>query len=484
MTRTGFTASTAPPIVAAGLRIAALLAVAALGGACAREAAVEAERPVTHEQFSSRLVETGLGKTAMGERWLDSARLALESPLEIVPPYAESGGFLAHRAPALGLVFEGFEGQTLNLEVERRDDAGGQVFVELFRLRERDGSRRLLRALAPDMTSLRMTLPGDGRYLLRLQPELLVDALYDLSIELDAAIAFPIPDGTDGVGSFFGDPREAGSRQHEGIDIFVPRHTPVVAVAAGRAVTRTTPRGGNVVWLRARGASYYYAHLEQAAFAGAREVEAGEVLGYVGNSGNAKTTPPHLHFGVYRRGHGAVDPLPRLAARLFDNTTPLGQFEPRYVRTRPERLNLRAGPGETSEILDQLEAGTVVRAEAIRGQWLRVHAPGPGRGWIHSAFQDDVAPLASMRPKAAAWLLDSAAAGARPVGVVRAAEELDVLGRHGEHLLVRTQDGVQGWISGARTGDEDAPGTVLASGSEDSAAGEEPSAAPGAGAGS
>ncbi len=477
MRRTGFTA---PPI-AACRRAAALLAVAVLAGACAREGADEPEGPATHEQFASRLVESGLGKTAMGERWIESARLALETPLEIAPPYAESGGFVAHRAAALGLAFEGYAGQVLELRFERRGDAAERVFVQLFEVHERAGERRhhLLRELAPGMSSLRMTLPDDGRYLLRLQPELLADVLYDLSIQLDAAIAFPIPDRDDGVGSFFGDPRDAGSRQHEGIDIFVPRHTPVVAVTAGRAVSRTSSRGGNVVWLRTRGASYYYAHLEKAAFSGVREVSAGEVLGYVGNSGNAKTTPPHLHFGVYRRGHGAVDPLPRLAARLFEGQVPAVAFEPRYVRTRAGLLNLRDAPGTSSAVRGQLEAGSVVRAEAMRGDWLRVEAPGLGRGWIHADWQDDAAPLASWRPGEVSWLLDSVAESARPVALARSDEALDVIGRYGEHLLVRKEDGTQGWISA--TAAEDVAGAVVASGEEEASAGQEPAAAPGAG---
>lgn len=105
-----------------------------------------------------------------------------------------------------------------------------------------------------------------------------------------------------------------GGRRHEGIDIFAPRDTPVVSTTRG-IVTRvgTNRLGGQVVWvLGPRFESHYYAHLDR--FADIRPgdiVNAGDVLGYVGRTGNARTTPYHLHYGIYRQG-GAENPYPRL----------------------------------------------------------------------------------------------------------------------------------------------------------------------------
>jgi murein DD-endopeptidase MepM/ murein hydrolase activator NlpD len=78
--------------------------------------------------------------------------------------------------------------------------------------------------------------------------------------------------------------------------------------------------GGNVVWVAGEGMSlFYYAHLERfcAGLAVGDEVTAGTTLGFVGNTGNAATTPPHLHFGIYpaRRGFRAVDPFRLLEER-------------------------------------------------------------------------------------------------------------------------------------------------------------------------
>jgi murein DD-endopeptidase MepM/ murein hydrolase activator NlpD len=79
-------------------------------------------------------------------------------------------------------------------------------------------------------------------------------------------------------------------------------------------VTRQTTNrlGGKVVWLwaPARRLSLYYAHLDEQAVTPGTRVSVGDVLGYIGNTGNARDTAPHLHSGVYAALAGAVDPFP------------------------------------------------------------------------------------------------------------------------------------------------------------------------------
>ena len=104
-------------------------------------------------------------------------------------------------------------------------------------------------------------------------------------------------------------------RRHEGIDIFAPRGNHVTAAARGFVTGRGWNRlGGRFVQVFGAGAlSYYYAHLD--AFDEPKVgdwVEVGDLLGYVGTSGNANGTPPHLHFGVYRIGSRAINPYPLL----------------------------------------------------------------------------------------------------------------------------------------------------------------------------
>lgn len=99
-----------------------------------------------------------------------------------------------------------------------------------------------------------------------------------------------------------------GGRSHEGVDMVAAGGTPLVAVEAGTANFRTNGLGGNTVSLQgASGTRYYYAHLS--AWEGSsRPVSRGEVIGYVGKTGN--TTVNHLHLQVHPGGGIAVNPYP------------------------------------------------------------------------------------------------------------------------------------------------------------------------------
>jgi murein DD-endopeptidase MepM/ murein hydrolase activator NlpD len=119
--------------------------------------------------------------------------------------------------------------------------------------------------------------------------------------------------------STWGAPRPGG-RKHRGADIFAPKGTPALAASDG-VVLRVGEDvlGGHVVWIVGQGhCVFYYAHLDAWApgLHRGQPVSAGETIGYVGNTGNAITTPPHLHFGVHRLMIGGllgVDPVPFLA---------------------------------------------------------------------------------------------------------------------------------------------------------------------------
>jgi len=108
----------------------------------------------------------------------------------------------------------------------------------------------------------------------------------------------------------WGAPR-SGGRSHEGVDTMAPSGTPLVAVESGYAEFKTTRLGGNSVWVNGNsGTRYFYAHLS--AWEGSsRNVSQGEVIGYVGATGN--TTANHLHFEV-RPGGRAVNPYPYVRA--------------------------------------------------------------------------------------------------------------------------------------------------------------------------
>lgn len=154
----------------------------------------------------------------------------------------------------------------------------------------------------------------------------------------------------------WGGPR-SGGRRHEGIDILAPRGTRVIAAVDGIVSRVASDRlGGLVVWqLGPGGHMHYYAHLDrQSGFRPGDRVFAGDTLGYVGTTGNARGGPPHLHYGIYTGG-GAIDPFPLLtraaprppepAARAVDRPQVRPDDEP--AQRRPRRPT--TAPAERTE---------------------------------------------------------------------------------------------------------------------------------------
>lgn len=124
-------------------------------------------------------------------------------------------------------------------------------------------------------------------------------------------LIFPVS-GKSNIGSYWGDTRDGGARSHEGIDIFSPKGSAVVAVTDGYVLEVTEDGiGGKSVTIQSDDYSWrsYYAHLDEQKVVRGQVVTKGQLIGTVGNTGNAKTTPAHLHFGIYD-GSTAMDPLP------------------------------------------------------------------------------------------------------------------------------------------------------------------------------
>ncbi len=128
----------------------------------------------------------------------------------------------------------------------------------------------------------------------------------------DATPGFRCPvQGGAAFANTWGAPR-SGGRRHKGVDMFNARNTPLVAVVDGRVRFSSNSLGGLSTHVYSDdGVTYYYAHLEShpTNISSGQRVSAGTIVGYLGNSGNARYTSPHLHFEI-RPGGVAVNPYP------------------------------------------------------------------------------------------------------------------------------------------------------------------------------
>jgi murein DD-endopeptidase MepM/ murein hydrolase activator NlpD len=152
------------------------------------------------------------------------------------------------------------------------------------------------------VSAARGATTSPGRSVRTAQPTIVsetIAALRDRHLQLPIATAH-----TDVMRGQFAGTREGGRRGHEAVDIMAPRNTPVHAVDAGTIAKLFQSRqGGTTIYQfdPERRFCYYYAHLESYA-ANLREgqtVSRGEMIGFVGTSGNAPPTTPHLHFAIF-----------------------------------------------------------------------------------------------------------------------------------------------------------------------------------------
>ena len=400
--------------------------------------------PTPHARYALRLEEAGLDAAALGRLWSRAAERALAEAPAVEAPFRETGYLDSSRPDAVGYRFGARAGQRLTFDVRLDPSTNTLVFLDLYRAP--DDGESPVRVASADSGSLRLEYEPnrDGEFIIRVQPELLRGGRYILTATTEPTLAFPVHGGGPGsVQSFFGDARDGGRRDHHGIDIFARRGTPVIAATAGvvRSV-RTTPVGGRVVWLRdeKRSQSLYYAHLEEQLVERGMRVEPGDTLGLVGNSGNAISTPPHLHFGIYRRGIGPLDPMP-FVRPVGTEPPPLFAAEPgSWRRVAARDLRLRAGPSPSAPELDRLELEVPVRVLAVAGDWLRVELPGGRRGFVAGRLTESANPLRSESVDLAAPLREGPTADAPEVATLNPGDRVDVLGRVGNHLYVRAGD--------------------------------------------
>ncbi len=438
--------------------IAYVLALAALllwTGCREIDAVRDVLRPATpYERYTETLREAELDATALGRAWLAAGPEALRTPLEARLPLREIGYFDPARPAAVAYRFAARQGQEVRIALSASDSL--RLFVDLFEVPGDTSAapRHVAHADSAEAASpvaLTVEVPRDQAYLLRVQPELLAGGRYELSVAAGASLQFPVS-GVDSrvIRSFFGDARDGGARDHHGVDIFAPRGTPVVAAADGYVTrVRTGGLGGKTVWMRtsAGGASLYYAHLDSQIARPRTRVETGDTLGLVGNTGNARTTPPHLHFGIYRRG--PVDPYPFVHEPLPAPASDPIEAERlgRWARVAVARANLRAGPTTETPVRRALPRHTALRLGGSTGTWRRVRLPDGASGYVAaSLLRPAETPLRTLRLSEGRLLRHRPAPFAAATDSLAAGTQVEVLATAGRFSLVRT-GGRAGWIA-------------------------------------
>ncbi|MBK6266592.1 M23 family metallopeptidase [Marivirga sp. S37H4] len=400
-----------------------------------------------YEKYLASLKANDLEQTALAQDWITAGESALKDSTYANLPYAELSRFDPAEPTALFLRYKVKEGQNIEIHLKRISESNTRIFVNVFEWRDEEFKPLGQEA---DGDSLTYKVENSGEHAVRIQPELLRGGLFQIYIRYTASLAFPLPERTyENIGSFYGDGREAGRRKHEGIDIFSPRGTPVLAVRPGfiRRVG-VNNLGGKVIFLSGGGYSYYYAHLDSQMVHTGQRVVTGDTLGLVGNTGNAITTSPHLHFGIYSMGSGALDPFPFFATTPITNIIPLGDSASlgKYHRVNSQIVNLRSEANTQSEILGKLNKNELVRVEASLLGWYRVKLPDDRAAFIHQNLVKEVGSGLQIISLKADDQIKDEFLSSRTYSASFVEETAKVLGSYQDYLAIRFSGGTIAWL--------------------------------------
>lgn len=320
------------------------------------------------------------GSDSLMMLWKNDFSAALSTQLQI-PDGFSAKTFVNPGPPhALAYSLDLKKGDRLVIEVSPLDPER-KIFVDMF---DESKSVESSKSQIIENGIFSENINTSANYKVVIQSEIEYAGSFALKIDTQPSLSFPVVGkGNADVQSFWGASRDGGARSHEGLDIFAARGTYVVAAADGY-VTRTGDQGlgGKQVWLRDGifGNALYYAHLDSIIAESGKKVKIGDTLGQVGNTGNAKGGPTHLHFGIYSTG-GAVDAYPFIRKRpipkTFKNTLK------KFTTIKPD-TNLRKGPGTSYESIATPEKETPIKILSSNGDWYHIKTTDGTQGFVNS----------------------------------------------------------------------------------------------------
>ena len=177
------------------------------------------------------------------------------------------------------------------------------------------------------------------------------------------------------------------------------------------------------------------------------KITAGDTLGLIGNTGNARTTPPHLHFGIY--ANGPIDPFPFVDATApqFNSIQLKENYLGRWMRTSARRAELYRAPSRRSLKIRTIERHTSVRILAASGAYYRIQLPDESTGFISQRLVESIDTPIDTRILTRRQLIQNrpALAGGA-MGDEKAGNLVLVNGRFGPFIYVETTSGQHGWL--------------------------------------
>lgn len=380
-----------------------------------------------YQSYVHSLENAGLVTTNMGKQWLNVGKSVLQQPnTQLIFPFKEEVFFKQEKPGAVAYQFAYKKSSKIKFSIKTSGQNG--VFLDFFENTE--NSKNIINEFIKDTT---FTYQNDDNQvlLLRLQPHLLINEHVVVEIVEQPKLAFPVQNGKNSdIKSFWGMARDGGARKHEGVDIFNKRGTPILAVADGTVSrVQNTKLGGKVVWQRLglTGPSIYYAHLDSQLVTDGQKVKKGEVLGLMGNTGNAINTSPHLHFGIYTSG-GAIDPKDyiqkkdSIAGTVKKESKFLG--EELMVTEKESTLPVSVLAVSTNNVTYQNYDGTITQKENLNVNNKKIR------------LKPDIK---------AKYLFDAPNIGAVPIREFNPKESYAVLGNVDEFVYLEQKE-VRGWV--------------------------------------
>ena len=389
------------------------------------------------EKYEDKLEDEGLEKTPEGRQWLAASENALSFPVSVELPYRHSGSFSSAKPQAVGLKLTAKRGERLTFNLDKKQEASFVLYAELYKL-DASGKPSLLQSPDTNVAEFSYDVPETGNYILKIQPQLFRVGAYNLSIATGPSLGFPVGDKKAYIGSIWGDNRDGGKRSHEGVDIFAPKRTPAVAAADGMIVSvREGGIGGKTVWLRAEGKNFtlYYAHLDEQLVHEGQAVKKGDVVGLVGNTGNARTTPPHLHFGIYGFG-GAVDPFPFVNRQEKTAAAVPAKKLSEYLRLLKDLKEDDVSMKKNSVLIPLAVTAKGYIAELPDGRLVQTS---------FASVQLATQPLKKSKAISSTALYKTPVTGETYSSMIPAGSSVSVLGYFNEYAFVRAGD-VEGWV--------------------------------------